>query len=147
VADDDSLATAQPSIAGTEEEAADTPPASTIVQGAKTLVPVDEDTDNLASMEDSIYSSSNSSSLSSSSSNVDHPASASTAPPEEMETVPHDKDPDPDAILVHFFQKDFFAFTLSPADFNQVKSCCQFLVGFGHHSFAPWIYAGMQSTK
>jgi len=48
--DDNSLATAQTSMAGTVEEADDSALASTTVQGAKTLVPVDVDADDLASM-------------------------------------------------------------------------------------------------
>jgi len=53
--DDNSLATAQAFVAGTVENNADQAPASTTVQGAKTLVPVDVDADK-ASMEDLIYS-------------------------------------------------------------------------------------------
>jgi len=55
-----------------------------LVQGAKTLVPVDIDANDLASMEDSIYNDSSSSS----SSSKDPLNSASTAPPEDMEMEP-----------------------------------------------------------
>jgi len=66
--EDNSLTTAQASVAGTVDTKAEPPPATTAVQGAKTLVPVDVDADDLASMEDSIYTSSSFSSSSSSSS-------------------------------------------------------------------------------
>jgi len=76
-AEDNSLATAQASVAGTVEDEADPAPASTAAQDTKTVVPVHDDAGNLASMEDSVY---NSSSSSSSSSLEDHPGSASAAP-------------------------------------------------------------------
>jgi len=63
-AEDNSLATAQEtSVAGTMEDDADQAPASTAAQGVKTLMPVDIDADDHASMEDSVYNPSSSSSL------------------------------------------------------------------------------------
>jgi len=48
-AEDNSLATAQASVTGTVEEDADQALASTAAQGAKTLVSVDVDTNDVAS--------------------------------------------------------------------------------------------------
>jgi len=98
--DDNSLATAQTSVAGTVEEETDSALASTTVQGAKTLVPVDVDADDLASMENSIYSPCSSSGSLSSSSQADHPDLATDDPLEEMETGPPNEEPDPDATNV-----------------------------------------------
>jgi len=98
-AEDNSLATAQAYVAGTVKDEADLALATTAAQVAKTLVPVDVDTDDLASMKDSIHNSCNSSSSSSSSSLKDHPNSASTAPPEDMEMEPHDEESNPIAVF------------------------------------------------
>ncbi len=84
---------AQASIVGIVDTEAEPPPA-TAAQGAKTLVPVNVDANDLASMEDSMYNSASSSSCSSSSSK-DPPNSASTAPPEDMETEPPEAKLDP----------------------------------------------------
>ncbi len=97
-AEDNSLATAQASVAGTVEDDTDQAPASTASQGAKTLVPVDPvdvDADDLALMDDSVNNPSSSSSSSSSSSLKDHPNSASIALPEDMEMDPLTKNPIP----------------------------------------------------
>jgi len=59
---------------------------------------VDVDADNLAFMEDFVYNASSSSRSSSSSSLEDHPNSASTAPPEDMEMEHLDEEPNPNAV-------------------------------------------------
>jgi len=46
-AEDNSLTMAQASVAGSMEDEADLAPASTAAQGAKTLMPVEVDTDDL----------------------------------------------------------------------------------------------------
>jgi len=66
VADDNnSLATAQASVAGIVDPNA-TPPASNAIQGSSKLVPVDVNADDLASMVNTVYNASGSSSNSSS---------------------------------------------------------------------------------
>ena len=57
-ANDNSLAMAQASKASTVDEDAELPPAKTAALDAKSLVPVDINADDLASMEDSLYNSS-----------------------------------------------------------------------------------------
>jgi len=52
---DNSLVTAQASVAGTMEDEADPAPVSTAAQGAKTLVPVDVYADNLPSLYGGFY--------------------------------------------------------------------------------------------
>jgi len=94
-ANDNSLATAQASVAGTIEEDVDPPPAKTATQGAKILVSVDVDADDLTSMDDSLYNPSSSSSSSSPSSKDYPPNSASTAPPEDIETEHPEAEPNP----------------------------------------------------
>jgi len=98
--DDNSLAMAQASVARTVEDDADQALASTTVQGARTLVLVDVDADDLASMEDSIYNPYSSSSSSSSASQADHPDLASATPLEHMEMELPNEEPIPDATNV-----------------------------------------------
>jgi len=109
-ANDNSLAMAQASVAAMVTANAAPPPDSTTpVLGSSKVRPIDLDTNNLASMVDTVYNSSESSSDSSSASDSstslndlpvedseeDNLDSAHLAPPNDMETELSEEDPDP----------------------------------------------------
>jgi len=113
VADKDSLATAQASVAGMEDSKAAPHSASTAIQGSSKLVPIDVDANDLASMVDTVYTTSEPLSDSSSDSSIlgDPPedsqenllehcmfhysGATSVAPPDDMDVELFEEDPDP----------------------------------------------------